>query len=243
LRGGLRNSPPGVGRAAPRCTITSPSGGRGLLKWFHALLPKEDRFFELFNGHAAVVLLGAHALRELLNGGAAVEDACKRIMQHENEADDFAREVSLAVRRTFITPFDRGDIKDLSGLLDDAIDQMQKTAKAITLFEVDTFRPHMREMGDLIVEAAVQTVEAVNLLSSMAANANRINAIAVEITRIEERADNVYDAGMKDLFLAHRTSDPMGYIVGAEIYDHLEKVVDRFEDVANGISGVLIEHL
>jgi predicted phosphate transport protein (TIGR00153 family) len=178
-----------------------------------------------------------------LNGGAGVADACERIMLHENEADAFAREVSLAVRRTFITPFDRGDIKELSGLLDDAIDQMQKTAKAITLFEVESFEPPMVQMGDVIVEAARLTVEAVALLSGMAKNANRINEIAVQITRIEEQADEVYDAGLKALFLAHRQSDPMGFIVGAEIYDHLEKVVDRFEDVANGIAGVLIEHL
>jgi uncharacterized protein len=214
-----------------------------MLRWFHALLPKEDQFFGLFNRHADVVLLGAQALRDLLNGGPGVADACQRIMLHENEADAFAREVSLAVRRTFITPFDRGDIKELSGLLDDAIDQMQKTAKAITLFEVESFEPPMVQMGDAIVEAAKLTVEAVALLSGMAENANRINEIAVQITRIEEHADEINDAGLKALFLAHRQSDPMGYIVGAEIYDHLEKVVDRFEDVANGISGVLIEHL
>ena len=214
-----------------------------MLKWFHALLPKEDRFFDLFNRHASVVLLGAQALRDLLNGGAGVEDACRRIMLHENEADAYAREVSLAVRRTFITPFDRGDIKELSGLLDDAIDQMQKTAKAILLFEVETFQPQMVEMGDVIVEAAKLTVEAVGLLSAMSDNANRINGIAVQITTIEEKADEIYDTGLKALFLARRERDPMGFIVGAEIYDHLEKVVDRFEDVANGISGVLIEHL
>jgi predicted phosphate transport protein (TIGR00153 family) len=214
-----------------------------LLTWFRALMPKEDRFFDLFNRHADVVLLGAQALRELLNGGAAVADGCQRIMLHENEADAYAREVSLAVHRTFITPFDRGDIKELSGLLDDAIDQMQKTAKAVILFEVDAFEPQMREMGDVIVQAAKLTVEAVSLLPTMRQNASRINGIAEEITRIEEHADEVYDAGMKALFLAHRGRDPMGYIVGTEIYDHLEKVVDRFEDVANRISGVLIEHL
>jgi hypothetical protein len=214
-----------------------------LFKWFQALLPKEDRFFDLFNRHASVVLSGALALRDLLNGGSAVQDGCQRIMLHENEADAYAREVSLAVHRTFITPFDRGDIKELSGLLDDAIDQMQKTAKAIILFEVDAFEPQMREMGDVIVQAAKLTVESVGLLSAMRENANRINGITEKITHVEEHADEVYDAGMKALFLAHRHGETMGYIVGAEIYDHLEKVVDRFEDVANRISGVLIEHL
>ena len=148
------------------------------------------------------------------------------------------------MRRTFITPFDRGDIKDLIGLLDDTIDQMQKTAKAIILFEVDSFQPQMREMGDMIVQASKLTVEAVALLSAMQKNAGRAwNAMAEEITKLEEHADEIYDLGMKALFLAHRTGNPMGYIVGAEIYDHLEKVMDRFEDVANRISGILIEHL
>ena len=65
----------------------------------------------------------------------------------------------------------------------------------------------------------------------------------MKITKIEEEADEINDAGLKALFLAHRASDPMGYIVGAEIYDHLEKVVDRFDDVANVMHGIVIEHV
>ena len=214
-----------------------------MLKWFQALMPKEDRFFGLFNRHAATIVLGAEALRALLEGGEAVPDGCRRIMLHENEADAYAQEVFLAVRRTFITPFDRGDIKDLISLLDDAIDQMQKTAKAIILFEVQTFDPQMRLMGDTVVQAARLTVEAVGLLPAMQQNAKRLNALVEEISQVEERSDEIYDEGMKALFLAHRDGNPMGFIVGAEIYDHLEKVVDRFEDVANRISGILIEHL
>lgn len=214
-----------------------------MMKWFQALMPKEDRFFGLFNAHAATIILGAQALRELLEGGAAVPDASRRVTEQENQADLHARDVMLLVRRTFITPFDRGDIQDLIGLMDDAIDQMQKTAKAITLFEVQSFEPQMRQMGDVIVQAAKLTQEAVGLLNAMQQNASRLNAIAEEITRIEDHADGVYDDGLKALFLAHRDGNAMGYIVGAEIYDHLEKVVDRFEDVANRISGILIEHL
>jgi uncharacterized protein len=214
-----------------------------MLKWFQALMPKEDRFFGLFNRHAATLVQGAEALRALLEGGDAVPDGCRRLMLHENEADAYAREVLLAVRRTFITPFDRGDIKELIGLLDDAIDQMQKTAKAIILFEVDSFEPPMREMGDIIVQASKLTVEAIGLLPTMQKNATRLNSLAEEITRIEEQSDEIYDQGMKALFLKHRDASPMGFVVGTEIYDHLEKVMDRFEDVANRISGILIEHL
>jgi predicted phosphate transport protein (TIGR00153 family) len=214
-----------------------------MLRFFQALMPREGNFFPLFDRHAATLVAGALALRDLLDGGPGVAEACARIVAHENEADLIARDVLLCVRRSFITPFDRGDIKDLIGLLDDSIDQMQKTAKAITLFEVTSFEPHMRQMADIILRCAELTVEAVKLLGTMRENAPRINAIAEEITKLEEQADDLNDAGIKALFLAHRGGNAMAFIVGNEIYDHLEKVVDRFEDVANRISGIVIEQV
>lgn len=212
-------------------------------RFFQALMPREEKFFTLFDRHAATLVAGATALRDLLEGGPVVPEACRRIIAHENEADSIAREVLVNVRRSFITPFDRGDIKDLIGLLDDAIDQMQKTAKAITLFEVTTFEPHMREMADIILRCAVLTVEAVSLLGDMRQKAARINAIAEEITKLEEQVDELNDAGIKALFLKHRDGNAMDYIVGAEIYDHLEKVADRFDDVANEINSIVIEQV
>jgi hypothetical protein len=214
-----------------------------MFRWFQALLPHEDRFFTLFNRHAHILVSGAQALRDLLEGGEAVPAACKRITEFEHQADDVTREVMIAVRRTFITPFDRGDIKDLASLLDDAIDQMHKTAKTITLFEVRDFQPAMRDMGDIIVNAANLTLEAVPLLAAMSENVMRINTLTEKVVREEERADEVTDRGIKALYLANRESNAMGFIVGTEIYDHLEKVVDRFEDVANRISGIVIEHI
>jgi predicted phosphate transport protein (TIGR00153 family) len=214
-----------------------------MFQWFHALLPREERFFDLFNRHAETLVEGAKTLRELLNGGQAVPDACRRLALHEQDADTITREVLVAVRRTFITPFDRGDIKDLISLLDDAIDQMHKTAKTITLFEVRAFEPTMRDMGDIIVNAATLTHEAVPLLRAMSQNAGRINAIAEQVVRLEERADELNDQGIKTLYLASRDGNAMAFIIGTEIYDHLEKVVDRFEDVANRIGGIVIEHI
>jgi uncharacterized protein Yka (UPF0111/DUF47 family) len=149
----------------------------------------------------------------------------------------------LLVRRTFITPFDRADIIDLISSMDDAIDQMHKTAKVTNLFEQRTFQPDMQRLGGVIVKTAALTAEAVPLLRSLRANAGRLNAITEQVTRLEEESDQLYDAGVAALYREVGKADPMGYIVGAEIYDHLEKVVDRFEDVANRISGVLIEHL
>jgi predicted phosphate transport protein (TIGR00153 family) len=214
-----------------------------MMKWFQALMPREDRFFDLFNRHAATITAGADALADLLDGRAPVADCRDRIARHEGEADDITREVMLAVRRSFITPFDRGDIQELISLLDDAIDQMQKTAKTIVLFEVGGFEMEMREMGEVIVKASRLTAEAVALLPAMHQNAARLNALAEEITRVEEHSDDLHDQGVKALFRKTRETDPMGYIISAEIYGHLEKVVDRLQDVANRISGILIEHL
>jgi predicted phosphate transport protein (TIGR00153 family) len=211
--------------------------------WFQALMPRERRFFDLFDAHARVLREGAGALRRLLDGGDHVPDLCAEVARHELEADNITREAMLAVRRTFVTPFDRSDIIDLVSSMDDAIDQMHKTAKAITLFEQRTFQPDMVRLGDIIVRAAELTCEATPLLRSMRANAARLNQIAEEVTRLEDQSDQFYDDGVAALYRGAGRSDPMAYIVGAEIYDHLEKVVDRFEDVANRISGVLIEHL
>ena len=214
-----------------------------MFRWFKALMPREDRFFALFNRHADILVSGAEALRDLLKGGSGVEDASRRVIAFENQADAVAREVLLLVRRTFITPFDRGDIKDLINTLDDTIDQMQKTAKAVLLFEVREIEPEMAEMGDEIVQAAKLTVEAVKLLGSLRENAVRLNAITEEIIRLEDDSDTLNDKGIKALFQRHKADNAMGYIIGVEIYDHLEKVMDRFEDVANRISGIVIEQV
>jgi predicted phosphate transport protein (TIGR00153 family) len=212
------------------------------MRWFQALLPRENSFFDQFTAHAGLLIQAAEALRDLLNGGDAVASACAAIIRHEEAADEVTRAVFLAVRRTFVTPFDRGDIRELTNSLDDAIDQMRKTAKSINLFGMTQFRPEMRELGDLAVQASYLTLEATELLRDMRRNASRLNAIAEAVTRIESRSDEVYDAGMKALFAASQDR-PMDFIAGADVFDHLEKVVDRFEDVANGISGILIEHL
>lgn len=214
-----------------------------MLSWFQAIMPKEDRFFGLYQRHAQTLVLGAAALRELLDGGLTVQACCARIFQHEDEADAIAREGMLMVRKTFITPFDRIDIQNLFASLDDSIDQMKKTAKAIDLFETSEFEPQMREMADIIVKCSNLTVDMVALLPKMRQNAAALNALAEQIVALEDESDHVCDAGLKALYLKHRDGNAMGYIVGAEIYDHLEKVVDRFEDVANGITGILIEHL
>ena len=218
-----------------------------MLGWFQSLMPKEERFFTLFEKHAAIVVAGAEALRGLLQGGETIEDYCKQLFQREAEADDVTREVLVAVRRSFITPFDRTDIQDLISSMDDAIDQMNKTAKTIVLFEIRSFEPQMQQMSEIILQSAKLVLEAVPLLSSIGANATRVNALTTKLITIEEEADDIYNRGLKALFLANHQENNQGgamkFIVGSELYGHLEKVVDRFEDVANEINSIVIDQL
>jgi predicted phosphate transport protein (TIGR00153 family) len=212
-----------------------------MLGWFRALMPKEERFFDLFTRHAQVTLAGAQALSALLKGGDDVLRYCREITRHENEADEITREVMIALRKTFITPLDRGDIKDLITSMDDAIDQMNQTAKVISLFELRNFEEPMPQMGDIIVQAAKLMVEAVPLLSSLSRHSARLNSLTEEMIRLEEHADQLHDQGRKQLFL--NKTDAITFVVGTEVYDHLEMVVDRFEDVANEISAIVIENV
>jgi uncharacterized protein Yka (UPF0111/DUF47 family) len=102
-------------------------------------------------------------------------------------------------------------------------------------------------MGEIILQASSLVLEAVPLLSSIGKNAGRLNALTEKIIRIEEQADQVYDQGRKALFVANRqgstAGNAMAFIVGAALYDHLENVVDRFEDVSNEINSLVIDHL
>jgi predicted phosphate transport protein (TIGR00153 family) len=214
-----------------------------MLGWFYRIMPREERFFDMFERHAQCLTAGAEALRAMLNGGGEVKAYCEKVAAREHEADLIAHEVLQAIRRSFITPFDRGDIRGLITSMDDAIDQMNKTAKSVLLFEVGTFEPQMREIGDLIIKTAALVNQAVPLLRALRLNAPRLNVITEEIVRLEEQSDQVCHNGLKALLQGPARSDAMAYIKGSEVYDHLEKVVDCFEDVANRISGLVIEHL
>jgi predicted phosphate transport protein (TIGR00153 family) len=213
-----------------------------MLSWYRRLLPREDKFFDLFEAHSRILVGGAVALERLLQGDD-IDARCAEIMRLEDEADAITQEVMLAVRRSFITPFDRNDIKDLIQSMDDAIDMMRKTVKTVMLFDQRSFEPLMQQMGGLVVEAAQLTSEAVPLLKNVNANVTRLSELAERIVRAEDESDDLQEKGLKDLFHSCGNAEPMRFIIGSEIYGELEKVVDRFEDVANEISGIVIENV
>jgi len=214
-----------------------------MLDWFQRLLPREEKFFPLFERHAACIAAAAQALRGMLDGGEAVSAHCAAVMRHEEDADAITREVLIGVRSTFITPFDRGDIKDLITAMDDAIDQMQKTAKVIVLFEMNAFAPQMRSIADNIGHCSELVRRAMPLLANIGQHAGQLTEICQQISRIEGQADDLYDQGLKQLYSRVKGGDAMEFVRSNEIYDHLEKSVDRFDDIANQIQGIVIEHV
>ena len=214
-----------------------------MLAWFRALMPKEDRFFTLFEQHATLVVAAAESLRAALEGGPALHQHLQAVVDRENEADAVTREVLLAVRRTFITPFDRGDIKDLITAMDDAIDQMQKTTKTIRLFKITEFEPEMSQMAKRIVQSAQIVRQLIPLLRSISTHAGQIGSLTEQVGRIEGETDDLYDAARSRLYEVKGPAGALYFWVSSEILDHLEKVMDRLEDVANEIHGTMIEHV
>jgi predicted phosphate transport protein (TIGR00153 family) len=239
-----------------------------MLGIFRKMMPREDKFFVLFDRHAAITLNAARELELMLKAGhvpapssntAAADPTDKTkalIVQYgqavidlEHEADDVTREVMEATRRSFITPFDRSDIKDLIQSMDDAVDTMQKTVKSVFLYERFSFDDKMVEMGEIIVKTAILVADLVPLLEKPAANAARITDLAEQVKVLEERSDRLQEKGLKDVYsrVAHRSeatpADVMAFIVEGRIYDQLEKVVDSLEDVADEVSAIMIENV
>ena len=212
-----------------------------MLGWFRNLMPDQGRFFDQFEEHAAVTVAGAEALSRLFHGDGEVGDHVAEIERREHEADDVTRNVLMDVRRVFVTPFDRSAISDLIGVMDDAVDQMHQTANTIDLYGVREFDSQMVAMSEAILEAATVTAEAIPLLRKLAPNAARLHELTERLVRIEGRGDDMHAAGLKSLF-ARAQGDAMAFMIGREIYSHLERVCDRFEDVANEIQGLVIDH-
>ncbi|WP_109806619.1 DUF47 family protein [Sphingosinithalassobacter portus] len=213
-----------------------------MFAWFQRLLPKTGNFFEQFEAHAATVLAGAEATARLMSGGEDSAEHIREIIERENDADEITREVLQEVRRTFLTPFDRASITSLIGALDDTVDEMQAAAQAISLYEFTAFTPEMRDMAAIAVDAARLTSEAMPLLRDVAKNAKRLHELTERLIRIEGHADAIHTEGLRRALAEHGGTDTLRFVIEREIYKHLERIVDAFEDVADQIDGIVIDH-
>ena len=214
-----------------------------MLDWFKKLMPKEEKFFDLFEAQAAKATEAARSLRAIVDGGPDMLANCAKLSRQEEEADQISYEVMQAIRRSFITPFDRSDIKALSAALDDAIDQMNKTGKTVKLYDVASFEPNMRAMADKVIAMADLISEGLPLMRNVGQNSAKLHALTGELTRLEGESDELNDMGLRDLFKGPAQHNALAFVIGSELYDHLEKVCDRFEDVAHVMSDIVIEHV
>jgi predicted phosphate transport protein (TIGR00153 family) len=212
-----------------------------MFAWFQRLLPRTGDFFGMFEAHAATLVAAADAMGKLVDGGTPHKEHIGEIERKEHEADDITRQVLTEVRRTFLTPFDRGAITSLIAAMDDAIDEMHSAAIAIDLYELRKFEPEMKQIVGWAVESARLTAEAMPLLRDISRNGGRLHEITEAMVRLEGSVDDVHAAGLQKAFHAHADA-PMQFIVAREIYKHLERIADAFEDVANEIDGVVIDH-
>jgi predicted phosphate transport protein (TIGR00153 family) len=213
-----------------------------MLNWFRSIMPKEDRFFDLFERHANLAVAGAESLRSALDGGPDLHRHVATVINREDDADKVTREVLEAVRRSFITPFDRGDIKDLITSMDDAIDEMRKTMKTVVLFNITEFEPEMRQMADCILQGALIVQQVVSLLRSVGAHAIQISGLTEKISEIEGETDDLHDAARLRLF-QKGPAHALEFWVASEVLNHLERVMDRLEDVAHEVHSIMIEHV
>jgi uncharacterized protein Yka (UPF0111/DUF47 family) len=212
-----------------------------MFAWFQRLLPQRGDFFGMFEAHAATLVDAADALKRLATDGESPHRLLKQIQDHEHLADDIICEVLTAVRKTFLTPFDRGAITGLIGAMDDAIDEMLAAARAIDLYELRELRPEMKQIIDLISEAASVTIEAVPLLRDVSGNGARLHKLTGRLVELEGEADDIHAAGLKRAF-QNAKADPLQFAVAREVFKNLERVTDAFEDVANQIDGIVIDH-
>jgi predicted phosphate transport protein (TIGR00153 family) len=213
-----------------------------MFAWFQRLLPQKGDFFGMFEAHAATLVAAADAMGKLVDGGTPHKEHIAEIELREHEADAITRNVLTDVRRTFLTPFDRGAITSLIAAMDDAIDDMHAAAVAIDLYELRSFEPEMKQMVAMIGDAAGLTAAAIPLLRNISRDGGRIHELTERIVRVEGEADDVHAAGLKRAFEEFSPGQPMQFIVAREIYKHLERISDALEDVANEIDGIVIDH-
>jgi predicted phosphate transport protein (TIGR00153 family) len=222
--------------------VVQKSGISNMFAWFQRLLPRQGNFFDLFEAHVKTVVAGADALTRLLHDGDHREDHIREVIERENDADEIIRQILREVRQTFLTPFDRSAIISLIGSMDDSIDEMQAAVAAISLYDVTEFEQEMKDMAAIIVDCTRVLAEAMPLLRDVAGNAKRLHELTERLVRMEGHADDIHKVGLKAAFIKFGPSDSMGFIVRREIFNHLERIVDAIEDVANEIDGIVVEH-
>ncbi len=202
-------------------------------------LPKEERFFELFADQARNLVEGADLLVQFVADHTQAADLRQRIEEVEHEGDITTHEIADRLNRTFITPFDHEDIHDLTGRLDDVLDNIEATADRMFLYEAGEASQEMVDLANVLADTAKAVSKAVEGLSDIGKNARRIMDHCIEIHRLENMGDEQSRQALAKLF---KGSDALHALKWKEIYDHVENAIDKCEDVASIVEGIVVKH-
>lgn len=206
------------------------------------LMPREGRFFDLFNQHAERIVEGAAHLVDLMQSyddPQARQKELEEIDRIETSADKVTHETVALLHKTFITPFDREDIHQLISQMDDILDLTQDVAESVILYDIQTVTPEALQLASLSQMCCERVRSAVALLTNMD-NAEAILKLCTEIDQLESDADRVMRSAMSKLF--RDESDVRQVIKMKAIYELLESLTDKCEDVANILEGVVLEN-
>jgi len=206
---------------------------------FGRLMPTEGKFFDLFNQHADLCVKGAKEMVGLMTNFDDLENRVHAIESIEKQADKITYTAVDLLHKTFITPLDRDDIHKLITKMDDILDLMEDAAQTVSLYDLHSVTPEAKRLAELVLACTEKVREAVALLANMD-NARQIVTICEEIDRLESDADHVMRAAMSKLF--RDEPDVRNLIKMKAIYEILETVTDRCEDVANIIEGIIVEN-
>jgi len=202
-------------------------------------IPREQKFFDLFEGSARNMVKAAQELKGLVDTWENVEGRVGKIAQMETEGDTITHQIMAQLNRTFVTPFDREDIALLAHSLDDVMDFIDAAADAMLIYKIDHSTPRAKELADIIVQAAAEVERAIPQLRHRA-ELRKVLPRCVEINRLENVADEVFRSAMAELF--SDTTDMAQVIKWREIYEHMESATDRCEDVSNVLEGVALKY-
>ena len=213
------------------------------MRFLSALMPREARFFALFDRHAECLVAGGRAMTELVHDYADEARRAaliQRIGDVERSADKVTYETVSLLHSTFITPFDRNDIHRLISGMDDILDLIQDAAESMHLFDIQVLPPEAPRMAELLDGCCRRVQEAVGLLESMD-NAAKALALAHEIDGLESEADALMRAGISRLF--REEADVRQLIKHKNVFEYLENAIDKCQDVANIIEAVVVENV
>jgi hypothetical protein len=204
-----------------------------------SIIPRDKEFFDLFEKASGVVIAAAEAYAEVARDYTHREQHIARIRQLEHDGDEVTHHTLEKLDKSFITPFDREDIQRLMVEMDDIIDQVDAAAKRLTLYRINEPTSWFVKQAEVLVRACHFIGDAVAQLRNLK-RPGALQGYLVEIHRLENIGDDNNHAAVAELY--DRTPDPILVMKWKEIYDLTERAIDRCEDIANTIEGIVLKN-